>query len=388
MRILNISSILPLVGLKRENDIILRIQDYLSEKYKYQFVIAKSLAFVPRILLNLSYKWNSYYNYQKKYIIKVDGYNTYIYSWLSPPTSNFWINYILIPINWVWFNLKVKNKLIKEVNNAELLVSQNLIPDALVAYWLFKSTNKPFIINLRGDSKTLWFRLPLLRKVIHSAKAIITHSPTNYNKFNKYYELILIPHPIDDLFFTSLKKCQDKIKLLSVCRLLELKNINWVLEALAVLKRQGYEFEYRIVGDGPEFERLKQLVVKLDLNTEVMLLGYLDRNSVSEKMHEANIFIMPSYPETLGRVFLEAAAAGCIVIGHENTGIDGLFTHNVSAIFVNKYNLTSNLRDTFDKYGVSELCNIINASSTIVKKLKWVNIGSMYHELYESILKK
>lgn len=385
MKIFNISSIIPLPGLKRENDIILRIQDYLSQEYEFKFILAKSLPYVPSILSKISKKWITYFNYQTAERIDVEGYETVIYPWLMPPTSNFWINYLLIPLNWIWYHLKVKKKLENEAKNAELLISQNLIPDALVAYWFSKSSNKPFIINLRGNSKLLWFRLPILKKIIQSADAIITHSPTNYKKFKVDYDVKLIPHPVDEIFFNNKQKSQNKIQLLSVCRLLDLKNLDLVLESLAMLKRKGYEFGYKIVGDGPEFENLKHLAEKLELTDEVTFLGYLDRKSVAEIMHDSNIFIMPSYPETLGRVFLEAAAAGCIIIGHENTGVDGLFKHNESAIFVSRINILSQLENLINgKYSPGRKLIVENANS-IVSNLSWDKIGLVYQNLYKLI---
>ncbi|MAO65715.1 MAG: hypothetical protein CL666_12030 [Balneola sp.] len=382
MKIYNISSIIPLKNLKRENDIILRIQDHLTKEFDFKFTIAKSLPYVALLLSKISKKWNAYYNYQLTERIDVQGYETVIYPWLMPPTSNFWINYFLIPLNWIWFHLIVKKKLGNEAKSAELILSQNLIPDAIVAYWLSKRLDKPFIINLRGDSKTIWFRLPILRKIIQSADAIITHSPTNFNKFKNGYNLKLIPHPVDEIFFNTDQKNQKKIQLLSVCRLLDLKNLDWVLGSLAELKRQGYEFEYKIVGDGPEFENLKHLVTKLELNSEVTFMGYLDREAVAERMHEADIFIMPSYPETLGRVFLEAAAASCLIIGHENTGVDGFFKHEKSAFFINRDNITEYLKKALDIKKSPEFDRIVEASFCKVQDLTWSGIGIEYNELY------
>ena len=54
MKILNISSIIPLEGLKRENDIVLRIQDYLKKEYNHEFVVAKSLPFARKQLGKVS----------------------------------------------------------------------------------------------------------------------------------------------------------------------------------------------------------------------------------------------------------------------------------------------------------------------------------------------
>lgn len=388
MKIFNISSIIPLPELKRENDIVLRVQDNLVSTYSFKFVIAKSLPLSPVFISKISAKWIKYREYKMKGEINVLGYKTHIYDWIMLPTSNFWINYLLISVNYLRFNLIIRKQLEAEVINSDLIVSQNLIPDALVSYWLSRCYNKPFIINLRGASNRDWFRLPLMKKMINSADAIITHSPTNYYKFKPSFNLKLIPHPVDEIFFNDKNERGNDIQLLSVCRLLELKNINKVLFSIVDLKKNGYRFKYTIVGDGPEYINLNKLVTKLELESEVTFAGHLDMASVAKEMKKAHIFVMPSYPETLGRVYLEAAAAGCLIIGHEKTGVDGFLKNYESAYFVNLNNLTSYLRKAIDIIGSSDYDQIVRASNYKVQKLTWTDIGSVYNELYRSLIIK
>lgn len=386
MKILNISSIIPLQGLKRENDIVLRIQDYMDKEYNHEFIVSKSLPYTPFILTLLSDKWSKYRAYHKKSNIEINGAKAIIYSWLMPPTSNFWINYLLIPFNYLWYKLVIRKIIISVAEKSDAILAQNLIPDTLVAYWLAKELDKPFIINLRGDSNPKWFRLPLLKNVIQSANNIITHSPTNYNKFKNEYVVNLIPHPIDQCFFKSEERVKKSPKLISVCRLLKLKNIDWVLEALSNLKKKGYKFEYEIVGDGPEFDKLNRLAFDLNLIDMVKFSGYLEKTQIVKKLHDANIFIMPSYPETLGRAFLEAAAAGCLIIGHKNTGVDGLFDHEKSAYFVEKNNIEQYIKRSIDNI-IRNDNELIEISIQQVKDLTWNNIGDTYDRIYKSAYK-
>jgi glycosyltransferase involved in cell wall biosynthesis len=386
MKILNISSIIPLPGLKRENDIILRIQDYLEENYEYEFTIVKALPFVPFVLSLISDKWKKYREYQQKKRIKVQGYNTIIYPWLMPPTSNFWINYFLIPLNWIWYKLVVKKRISIEARNTDLLLAQNLIPDAIVAYWLHKKYDKPYIINIRGKTQKYWFKLPMLRSVIKNAAEVITHSPTNYQAFNDDYEIQLIPHPVDDIFYFNGDKKYNYPKLVSACRLLSLKNIDKVLESLANLKKSGLAFEYRIIGDGPEMKNLKRLVQELGLVDEVSFKGYLSREKVAAHLKDFNIFIMPSYPETLGRAFLEAAAAGCLIIGHKNTGVDGLFLDRESAVLVDNQTLSMRLENVISNFSKENVHNYIARSRKVIDKLRWSEISQKYNEIYSSVI--
>jgi glycosyltransferase involved in cell wall biosynthesis len=382
MKILNISSIIPLPGLKRENDILIRIQDYLVKNYGYEFTVAKSLPYTPSILAKFNKKWEKYRKYQKSINVDVQGYKTVIYPWLMPPSSNFWINYLIVPFNYFAYKFLVKDKIYSNAKESDLLLAQNLIPDAIVTYWLAKELNKPFILNLRGELTSIWFKLPFLRKIFKKAEYLITPSPSIYKKFGDIYQVKLVPHPVEERFFLNNEKDISIPKLISVCRLLDWKNIDKVIEALASLRDQGYRFHYKILGDGPELDKLHSMVQNYGLTKAVSFEGFVDYAKVPNYMKEANIYIQPSYPETLGRAFLEAAAAGCLIIGHENTGVDGIFKHGESAIFVNSENIFEYLKLAFEMLEDEMLEELTERSSSIVNDLSWAKIGETYNEVF------
>ncbi|MFD2532960.1 glycosyltransferase family 4 protein [Gracilimonas halophila] len=388
MKILNISSIIPLPGLKRENDILIRIQDYLVKKYGYEFTVAKSLPYTPSILAKINKKWKNYREYQESKNVDVQGYKTVIYPWIMPPSSNFCINYLLVPFNFLVYKFFIKDKIYSDAKESDLLLAQNLIPDAIVTYWLAKELDKSFILNLRGELKSMWFKLPLLKKIINEAEHLITPSPSIYKSFGNTFQVKLIPHPVEERFFMKDNKDFPIPKLVSVCRLLDWKNLDRVIEALASLRDQGYRFHYKILGDGPELDKLQSMVKKYGLSREISFEGFVDYDKVPNYMKEANIYIQPSYPETLGRAFLEAAAAGCLIIGHENTGVDGIFEHDQSAIFVNKSNIKTKLGSVFDIFGNLKYHQLIESSKDKVRELNWENLGEEYNKLYGGTTKE
>ncbi|MGQ7871157.1 glycosyltransferase family 4 protein [Sunxiuqinia sp. sy24] len=383
MKILNISTIIPLKGLPRDNDIILQIQDYLKNKYNYQFIIAKSLPFSPSFLGLFSQKWKKYSEYTKQKKLKIYGYNTLIYSWLAPPTSNLWIYYFLIPLNYLWYNFKIKKQLSNFANDTDLIVTQSIFPDALYGYWLAKRLKKPYVVNIRNGIPSIFKLFPLSR-ITKNAFAIITPSPLDYKKFKDQLNIQLIPHPINDSFFTKEKQSTNlsTIKIVSVCRLLDLKHIDWVINTLALIKSKGFSFQYNIIGDGPETEKLKTLTKTLKLNENVIFHGYQTPQYIKQYLVESHIFIMPSYPEALGIAFLEAAASNCLIVGHKNSGVDGLLIHKHSAIFVDKNSITDEILHIFNHISPSFLKQYNDNARRIVDKIKWNRIGELYHNLY------
>lgn len=384
MKILNISFILPLDGLLRENDIIIQIQDHLKKNFGYNFRMVKFLPYTPWVLQWFSNKWKIYYKYQKLREIEVEGFPVTILPWIMPPSSNFWLNYILIPANLLFFKFFTKRKIIVDLDKVDLILAQYHIPDAIVANLLSKIFRKPYIITVRGESNPAILSLPLMKNVYKNARNIITPSPQDKRKISKKVAIQLVPHPIQKCFFmVGEKDYQLPVQLISVCRLLKLKNIDWVINALYTLKKSGYEFCYKIIGDGPELNYLRKLVSRYELSNEIYFLGYKDHCEIPAYLRSAHLFVMPSNPETLGISFLEAIASKCLIIGHKNTGVDGMLKHGESAIFVEKNSVAGQIKFIFDNFSSEFITSYIRRAEVIVKDLNWDKTGNRYSELFE-----
>jgi glycosyltransferase involved in cell wall biosynthesis len=65
-------------------------------------------------------------------------------------------------------------------------------------------------------------------------------------------------------------------------------------------------------------------LAELARSTGVELLGRQERASLDALMQSADVFIMPSLIEGFGLAYLEALAAGCHLVGTENTGLPDL----------------------------------------------------------------
>lgn len=378
--------IIPLEGLKRENDIILKVQSYLSEQYGYNFKVAKSLPYVNPVLAKLSKKWSKYLFYQHKKHIKVNGQDVMVYPWFLLPTSNVWINYWLIPFNYLMCKYKLFKELDEYVGDIDLIIAQNTIPDSILAYWLSKRYSVPFIVNERQQENLvdLQKKIPLLKQVFKKAKRILTPNPSISKRLIKGRKVELIPHPVESYFFDYKdERSSDGVpEFITVARLLDWKNIDMVIMALSRMKKEGFNFIYNIAGDGPERDKLQELIQKEGLQNNVSLVGFLSHDELLSYYRKANVFILPSYPETFGRAFIEAAASGCLIVGHKKTGVEGLFTHNESAIFVDKDTIVNELRDFFASFQKGSFLYMVNNSKKIAESMTWEKIGKLYHNIF------
>ena len=119
------------------------------------------------------------------------------------------------------------------------------------------------------------------------------------------------------------KSASATIRIITVSRLTKRKQIDRVIGALKALPA-GTDWTCTVVGEGAEESRLKQLAGQLDISGRVRFTGALPREQVMACLHEHDVFILPSYQETFGLVYLEAMASGCLVIGSKDEGIDGI----------------------------------------------------------------
>lgn len=148
-----------------------------------------------------------------------------------------------------------------------------------------------------------------------------------------------------------------------------------------------------IVGDGPEFIRLKKLVAQLQLENIVNLTGTLPVEQVRALMYESDIFAFPSIREQGGGVLTMASMSGtpCVVVDYggpsvrvpDDCGIKvpmGNFDEIVSSFTVALESLVN------DKNKIQQLgCA---AKSFTSKYYSWEWKASKTSEIYEWVLGK
>lgn len=126
----------------------------------------------------------------------------------------------------------------------------------------------------------------------------------------------------------------DSPLLLSVGHLGPIKGHDDSIAALAMLQRQGRSARLYIAGDGDEsdYQRLRKLVVELDLEHAVTLLGQV--GNVQEWLQACDVFLQPSREEAFGLVFLEAGLAAKPTVATAVGGIPEIVEHGETGLLV------------------------------------------------------
>lgn len=129
-----------------------------------------------------------------------------------------------------------------------------------------------------------------------------------------------------DYLIKSPSHIVSKTQLVTVGRLSTQKGQLILLSALAVLAREGVQFEMVIAGDGPLRLHLERSIRELGLEKQVDLTGWLSNLQVRALMQGARALVLPSLAEGLPVVLMEALALGRPVITTYVAGIPELVT--------------------------------------------------------------
>ncbi len=140
----------------------------------------------------------------------------------------------------------------------------------------------------------------------------------------------VIPHGVDDIIYPSFKqeKTDDEsvIKLLYVGYLLELKGVQYILEAIhELVYEKQVNVSFKIIGEGPYEYNLKKLADELNLNDFISWEGFIHQSQFEELLgyyREADIFLLLSQSENYGIVVPEALAMGTPVVVTKRTALN------------------------------------------------------------------
>lgn len=99
-------------------------------------------------------------------------------------------------------------------------------------------------------------------------------------------------------------------RILSVGRLIPLRNYDVLVRAFARVKQHLPGAELTIVGDGPERRGLEKLGNELGLTVALHLPGTLPAHRIPDHLCSADLYVSPTSLETFGLAAVEAAAWG------------------------------------------------------------------------------
>ena len=137
----------------------------------------------------------------------------------------------------------------------------------------------------------------------------------------------------------------DTFKIIFVGSVTERKNPKIIIESIETIDTK---ISIEIIGQTPNLKylkELKELISQSKHSQNIILTPFIPSKELIKKYSSANLFILPSKSEGLGRVIIEAQSTACPVLVSSNTGMTDLIIENETGyIFEN-----NNKQDLKDK---------------------------------------
>lgn len=156
---------------------------------------------------------------------------------------------------------------------------------------------------------------------------------------------------------TLMERPKDKKVILFAGRLVNLKGVHYLIQALAKLKDVRQDWVCWIVGDGEMKTELKLLTKSLKLDEYVYFLG--SRDDVPAIFTKTNIYVQPSLIENQPLSLIEAQLSGKPSIVSNVGGLPEMVEHNVTGLIV----------EPEDVYGLFSGLNRILSDNVLAKNL-------------------
>lgn len=246
------------------------------------------------------------------------------------------------------------------LNEKSIIHAHSLLTDGGVAYKINKEFNIPFVVTVRTTDTQMYLKYykhlkPYILKILTAASEIIFVTVNlktelySFFKKEKTRKMIdnkssIISNGIDEFWRNSslvvpkIKSCET-LNVLQVGKLTRLKNLKTTILAISILKQMEFNVKLSIVGEGPELKHLKKIIKSLNLQKSVKFFGFIsDQSKLSDIYRKNDFFVLPSFSETFGIVYLEAMSQGLPVIYSVNQGISGKYMEGEVGYGINPRN--------------------------------------------------
>ena len=279
-----------------------------------------------------------------------------------------------------------------DLNQVNCMIAGTLYSDGFLAYLLHRKYNIPFSIAVRQTDITFQMKWrPYLngavKRLLDRSTNIVFLSPTYKRYLEKFdadsSKYVVIPNAVNDFWFShhpNSRAIHDPISLIYVGEVVKNKNVCATISAVAGLNRKNVPVEFHIVGSGDDEDNCRALVQKLGVDKYVFFHGWQNgKEKLKGFYDQADIFVMPSYRESFGTVYIEAMSQGLPIIYTRGQGIDGYFEEGTVGYGCDPNNageIEAKIIEIKDNYNV--------ISKTCIEKseiFKWDAVAKQYNDV-------
>jgi len=234
---------------------------------------------------------------------------------------------------------------------------------------------------------------PEYKYLLNNSDYIVAVSEYCANSIKKYIpnaKIKVIYNGVDPTIFKPIrsdikKQLNADHLILYVGRAVPWKGIQYLLEATKELNKKFEGLKVLLLGvERPDTkifcDWLKDIAKKNELDN-VIFSKPVPYAELPKYYSAADCFVLPSYPEALGKVILEAQACGCPVVATNGGGIPEILDEGCGLTFKHR-----NAQDLEDKISII-LNNKEQFRGGIGKEFSWAQSADYIIKYYESILR-
>ena len=208
----------------------------------------------------------------------------------------------------------------------------------------------------------------------------------DHKMYNKNYNVI--NNVVEDIFFKSrIPTCNDKKVILNVtCFDDKQKNLTGLLRIIKSLKNKRNDFIFYLIGDGNDFDMVKNYAKKLELtDSEIRFTGVLEGKELVDLYYESSFSVLFSNYENIPVVISESLVCGRPFI---STNVGGIGEHidDYNGILVHPenedemYEAITYMLDHLKIYNQQEI------AKKALHKYDYQSVGKSIIDIYKSAL--
>lgn len=229
------------------------------------------------------------------------------------------------------------------------------------------------------------------RSLAKASAILVSNEPTKeimesyYNVDGK--KISIVPNGVDLDFFEPANK--DPKKLVFAGVMYHHRGLDLLLEAAPKVVNEVPEAKFVLLGDGPEMKKLQDFVKKNNLESNIELKGWVDRQSIPAQLSNASIGIGPlkRTPVTENAMpikVLEYMASGLPIVAKTGTLPNDVLKNNENGYFIDNYSeLSEKIVQLLKNPDIVEKMG--KKSCVMVEKFSWENIGKSILDIYKEI---
>jgi len=271
---------------------------------------------------------------------------------------------------------------------AKIASNLNKFPLAITWHEVWKDYWKEYLGTL-GIVGKLLERVILLKL----ADAVIAVSDQTKNDLVSFgvdsTKIHVVPNGVDLKLISNINPTKEKLDVVYLGRLIKPKNVDLLIRAVSLLKKDFPKLRAGLIGDGPERKRLINLAHHLEVEKNIRFYGFVeDYRKVISIMKSSKIFVIPSIQEGGASIVTqEAYACGLPVIAADHPlGIDRKLILEGKTGYRTKVNpeaIASQIKLLLSDADLRK--KISRGALTFVKEFDWEKITKHIEKVYTKI---